>query len=354
MKRLLFLLLILLTWYLAGMYRLRPIMVLALTELLVFLWAAVLPRILKRQLQLGFPNGCTPVTRGGRAKVGLQVKNRGRLPVSRFRLHFSSDGPWDHKKRQSVLTGCVDGKETKELELEVSADCCGLLTLAVKGAEVYDYLSLFWAKSACRAQTQIAVLPSARGMHLAFQNREPWQDSGSEREAVPLAGNSRDEVRQIREYAPGDSPRQIHWNQSARLDTLLVKEYGREESGQIPLVLDLFSVQKPERKRISAFYELFYALVLGLLEQQIHPVVLWQNAQGDWVQAPVVQEGNCRELIIRLCRQQEDAPAQRTAPGNWDGFYLGMDLRLTYRGRELAAFTPEGYEAELEQRIWVC
>ena len=71
MKRLLFLLLILLTWYLAGMYRLRPIMVLALTELLVFLWAAVLPRILKRQLQMSFPNGCTPVTRGGKAKVGL-------------------------------------------------------------------------------------------------------------------------------------------------------------------------------------------------------------------------------------------------------------------------------------------
>lgn len=54
-----------------------------------------------------------------------------------------------------------------------------------------------------------------------------------------LPGNNYEEVRQIREYRDGDSVRHIHWNQTARRDSLWVKEYEEETKGRAVLFLDL-------------------------------------------------------------------------------------------------------------------
>ena len=57
------------------------------------------------------------------------------------------------------------------------------------------------------------------------------------RSAFPfLPGNNYEEVRQIREYRDGDSVRHIYWNQTARRDSLWVKEYEEETKGRAVLL----------------------------------------------------------------------------------------------------------------------
>ena len=51
-------------------------------------------------------------------------------------------------------------------------------------------------------------------------------------------GESDQEIRQIREYRPGDARRFIHWNQSARTGDLWIKEYERQEEPCAVLLLD--------------------------------------------------------------------------------------------------------------------
>jgi uncharacterized protein (DUF58 family) len=48
----------------------------------------------------------------------------------------------------------------------------------------------------------------------------------------------RDEFWGIREYRDGDNPRHIHWRSSARLGKRLVKEYHRQESQNVCILLD--------------------------------------------------------------------------------------------------------------------
>lgn len=47
-------------------------------------------------------------------------------------------------------------------------------------------------------------------------------------------------VSSVRDYAPGDPIRRIHWPLSMRHDTLLVKEFDRDVGGDVWLVLDLY------------------------------------------------------------------------------------------------------------------
>ena len=64
MKKFLFLLWIGACWYLAGMYRLFPLLVVAVVGILVFLIAGILPFFLKKQLELSFPQSLAVVEKG--------------------------------------------------------------------------------------------------------------------------------------------------------------------------------------------------------------------------------------------------------------------------------------------------
>ncbi|HEX9886637.1 MAG TPA: DUF58 domain-containing protein [Longimicrobiales bacterium] len=53
------------------------------------------------------------------------------------------------------------------------------------------------------------------------------------------AAGIRGEYRGLREFRPGDDPRDIHWRRSARLDTPVVREYERDASETLWICLDL-------------------------------------------------------------------------------------------------------------------
>lgn len=80
-----------------------------------------------------------------------------------------------------------------------------------------------------------------------------------------LPGNNYEEVRQIREYRDGDSVRHIYWNQTARRDSLWVKEYEEETKGRAVLFLDLKDGKDKTESALDAFYTLAQALIQGLM-----------------------------------------------------------------------------------------
>jgi uncharacterized protein (DUF58 family) len=57
-------------------------------------------------------------------------------------------------------------------------------------------------------------------------------------QAVALAGGGQEFI-EVREYQPGDSPRHIHWPQTARQHTLMVREHEYQSATEVTLLLDL-------------------------------------------------------------------------------------------------------------------
>ncbi len=80
--------------------------------------------------------------------------------------------------------------------------------------------------------------------------REPGVGAGRRRQMAAsvraLAAGPRGEYRGLREYRPGDDPRDIHWRSSARMSTPVVREYDQEAADALRIVLDVGCPSGPE------------------------------------------------------------------------------------------------------------
>jgi len=108
------------------------------------------------------------------------------------------------------------------------------------------------------------------------QRRPPAEASAARDPMFKRAGSSFD-LKNIREYGPGDDPRRIDWKLMGRTDRLFVKEYYAEERDGVCLLVDLsgslavFGAQEPLTIAGSV------AWMLGALGL---PTSLWGFAQG--------------------------------------------------------------------------
>lgn len=352
MKKVLFLAFIAFTWYLAGMYRLASMMVLAIMELLFFLGMFFLCQYFKKHLQAGFRDSAQTAYQGIKAPCPIQATNSGKLPVSRFRIHVHCAYPWEDRGTKTAFIGSLDRRSTDNLQFYLEAPWCGLLTLSIEKADVFDYLSLFRARIALKSQMQIAVLPPKQAMHIAFGAGAVAEYSGFEPEVHPLAGNDYEEIRQLREYLPGDPYRLIHWNQSARTDTLWVKEYSQDRDEHVSLYLDFQSETEPTVQGIDAFFHLLSALILGLLQEKSLVHVRWGQPDGFLAEMPVQDAQDCDGLLIRLYGEDLTKRPEALVPSvGASDFCLDLELKLSWNGKMLFQFHPETFETELEQTV---
>lgn len=84
-----------------------------------------------------------------------------------------------------------------------------------------------------------------------------------------LSKVGQDEFWGVREYREGDNPRLIHWRSSARLGKRLVKEYHRQESQNVCILLDAYvPPEKPELlERFESAISFAATLAKHLLDQ---------------------------------------------------------------------------------------
>lgn len=136
----------------------------------------------------------------GKTVVRLRVKNTVTEEVLKKRLSFRQRGQY-----------------------WLRSAYCGGLECGVASVWVYDLFGVLPMPVPCRGEKRIVVMPDTfpveteRG--LRFSRAEDCTEYAPDKK-----GQDPSETFQIREYVPGDSPRQIHWKLSGKLDKLIVRE----------------------------------------------------------------------------------------------------------------------------------
>lgn len=341
MKKLLCLLWVAGCWYLAAMYRSLPLLVLGVCGAGMLVCAFLTPYFLSRKVRVSFPRELFFLKRGTRGGVTVTAESLGRLPLGKVTFRFRLPG---RKKRKKISIPRLSGQQA--LTIPVSTDVCGLHPVILKRVKVFDYLGLFshgrWKKLRAKA----AVFPATPAMDITLQeNFFPHL----EREDTPqmtLAGSSTQEVRQIRDYQPGDSYRTIHWKQSARTDTLMVREYAKEGKRSLTVALDMASSKPLPPARRNAFYEVVQSLLLGLVGQEV-VVQLWWNHREGTECLQVAGEGDCREALLRLYETGGFFSGEKKMLPR-EGFFLDSSLTLSFQEEKIFGFSPKNYENELK------
>jgi uncharacterized protein (DUF58 family) len=103
---------------------------------------------------------------------------------------------------------------------------------------------------------ELLVLPAVGRIDLEAFRR--WLIRGGAGDAYSRRPSRRQapgqgDVRGLRAYRPGDSPRDVHWKSTARRSQLVVREYDRSEPLDLLIVLDPYLPEIPSSEQIEQF-----------------------------------------------------------------------------------------------------
>lgn len=169
------------------------------------------------------------VTVGERALARLEISNDSRLPAPAFDVVERVDG-----SPLRVPVAALGARARRVLRYPIDASYRGLVKLGPVMLERRDPLGLLRRSASLTGVTQLWVharvhqlRPLPIGVVLDFEGR--LTDSAP-RGSMAFAS--------LREYEPGDDPRQIHWRSTARAGTLVVRERVDTSEPSVALLLD--------------------------------------------------------------------------------------------------------------------
>lgn len=358
MKKFTVLALLAFSWYIAGKYRQIPMTVLLTAEVFLLVIMFVLPRYFRRILKFGFLGKNQTVQKGEESFCSVHVNNKGRLPVNKLNIKIKFAY---QKDKQTVLKKKLDGSAAcgnkNLLEFGFKAPYCGMIDASLESVRIYDYLSIFSSYKRLKAEMKIAVFPSERALHIELPSFGQDENNPVTEMIAPKSGDDHNDIRQIREYHPGDSIRLLHRNYSAKTGELWIKEYEREKDFRLDLILDTSDIQKKTAEERDAFYEILSAVVLGLLQNQAIVRVYWHDdSQTGIYYMDVETAGQCKEMLYRLYdtifeqKQTEHLP---TAVPNVEAMKFNLDLEWCFNDKLIYRFSKTRWNDEISQITFV-
>lgn len=355
MKKITALLILILTWYIAGKYRYISLMILAFTELALLMVMFVLPKITKHFFNMKFSAKNQTAHKNVQFPCDLKINNRNVLPLNHLqvKMYFQYKNFPKNKKMQKLL-GFTGYKSKEQLRFQIQAPYCGLLQAKLVSCQVYDCFALFSSHKKLKQYAQVAVLPQQNALNIDFSNYN--QNGGNDfgEHTVLKNGDDHNEILQLREYRNGDSMRTVHWNYSAKTDQLWVKEYSHEADKYIHLIADTSTRQKYNIKDMDAFYEILSAMVQGLIQQNIPVCVYWYNEEKGGLQFMEVTDSNQREeMLLQLYQSPISAQAPVLAVAeNSPVMQLNLNLEWSFNHYLIYRFSKTDFENEINQYIF--
>ena len=257
----------------AAMWRYPVLFFLALFMLLFALlqWIRVL--LEGRKVTARLPQTDLAVRKDETALVPVVIDNKSKSTVRvelTLRLGYFRD-PKNHK--QKVCGLAAPGQNT--LYLRVRAPYSGRAQLYAKAFRITDPLGLFFLAKPLKKTISCSFLPlRERASYSALASQT---DQNGDAGALSSLKASHGQIRQIRPYQEGDLLRAIHWNLSARSETLQVKEYGEEQKELSCLILDTASFYRSGGRKRDAFYTALYNVARAFVDQGGPVDVFWYD-----------------------------------------------------------------------------
>lgn len=243
---------------------------LALASALILIPLASIPLnlYLRTKLRLKL-SADSNLRKGSAGTITLTLENPTFLPVS-LRCTLAVENLLTGEVRRKNLD-LAPGKTT----VTAGSYFCGRLRVQIERARIYDCFGLFGLGMRFREKCHITVQPDCFEMSLTISDAMSAA-SDAEVYAQHRPGQDLTETYQLREYVPGDSPRQIHWKLSGKLDRLIVRDPG------LPITQDVLlfwerTGESPVPELSDAQAEILVSLGRSLLEESIPFQIGWND-----------------------------------------------------------------------------
>ena len=213
--------------------------------------------------------------KGSAGTCSITFKNSTMVPVLRLHCMVEARNQLNGENmRIPVMTWVAPNKKQEE-QVSLASDYCGRIRLSLESVKIYDCFGLFGVSCPNKTVGYVTVQPETFEMNISLiPGISSEQDSDTYSQMKP--GYDLSETFQIREYVPGDSPKQIHWKLSGKFDKLIVRDPGLPITRNV-LIFWERTGESGRKELIDAQAEAIVTLCRNLLDQSIQFTVGWND-----------------------------------------------------------------------------
>lgn len=213
--------------------------------------------------------------KGDEGTITVTVQNPTALPVLRLNCRVTVENQLNREGHTQTLSLWVPARGREKAGVRVASDYCGRLRIQVDRVVLYDAFGLIGLPCDRQTVSHVTVQPDTFPATVTLLPEVASQED-SILYAQDRPGKDLTETYQIREYVPGDSPRQIHWKLSGKFDRLLVRDPALPISRNV-LVFWERTGETGDLTCIDAQAESVVSLCRGLLEGGVGFTLGWND-----------------------------------------------------------------------------
>lgn len=213
--------------------------------------------------------------KGDEGEITFCLKNPTVFPVLRIRCQMQVANQLNREEHMQTMMTWAFPLRTQRHTVQFDSKYCGRIRVSMKKIVIYDCFGLFGVSCPCDTVIHMAVQPDTFDMEVTLRpNPDCIEDSELYSQERP--GADMTETFQIREYVPGDSPRQVHWKLSNKFDKLIVRDPA------MPIIRNVLifwerTGESGNPDRIDAQAEVVISLCRSLLDSGVQFSIGWND-----------------------------------------------------------------------------
>lgn len=337
----LYIVIMLITFYMGGVYRNTPLIVLSFAEAAFFVLMLITAFISVSCIKTHFKKNMSYGYKNTEFKIPISVVNKSAFPINKAAICYRYFYVNKKENKAKKATFVVDVRSENTVNISVMGKYCGILKVNTYKVKAGDYFSIFFLSHKLQESADVLIMPEEKAIKIQKSSNIYFNDISDK--AHDSQGDSQ-EINQIRPYRSGDSFKNIHWNISARTDELYYKEFTDTGRETIRLFIDIKSRDIADLKRTDAFYELCSAVILGLLENMGNADVYWKDNENI-KNITVSNKNQVQSVLTELYYSKIGENGY--SPDTENSFVLNCDLELYFGNKLIYKFSEENYEEEI-------
>ncbi len=233
------------------------------------------------------------VENGNTVPLVLECENGSFFPLFACIFEFTLQNFYKPNEIVHKLSLPILPRKKNRIQIPVETAICGMLSLDAKALYISDYLHFITKEFAIPQKVQVPVLPATTDVTLP--STAPVTDGMEEFTESDNKGNLSSDIKEIREYRPGDRLQRIHWKLSAKLDDLLVKEMAHTT------ILSLVVLPECNREQIQDTSIVLRSVMEQLWKrEERYEVCLYNAAACDFSYFLITEESQITETLIHF------------------------------------------------------
>lgn len=229
---------------------------------------------LRKKIELRFEAGGN-IRKGEDGHIAVILRNPTVFPVLRAVVRVKTENQLNRQVQEQDVTVWLPPRGECRTELAVSSSYCGRLRISAARVSLYDCFGLVGVRCRSQAAAHMVVQPDTFEMGVSILPA-PSQNEDSDVYSNEKPGPDLTETFQIREYVPGDSPRQVHWKLTSKFDRLIVRDPALPITRNV-LVFWERTGQSGDPDRTDAQAETVVSLCRALLDQSVQFTIGWND-----------------------------------------------------------------------------